>query len=168
MDELLVMNIPREGNADQLNKSTKLTLSSKKQYDHHLQGIPLNQHMKTAHSNQYQVQTNGLSQVHANRGKLNSTMMVKFNGPVSHKFSHEKTFNQRDQLNKSTLLPDNGTMLGSHNGMQTVLNGTRAIVHDQQIATEPNQTSLAQLNRSLNLQQMPVMMSGNQVVSQQT
>jgi len=27
------MNIPREGNADQLNKSNKLTLSSKKQFD---------------------------------------------------------------------------------------------------------------------------------------
>ena len=29
-EDLLMMNIPREGNADQLNKSTKLTLSSKK------------------------------------------------------------------------------------------------------------------------------------------
>lgn len=36
----MMMNIPREGNADQLNKSTKLTLSSKKQYDNHMQGIP--------------------------------------------------------------------------------------------------------------------------------
>ena len=35
-EDLLMMNIPREGNADQLNKSTKLTLSSKKQYDNHL------------------------------------------------------------------------------------------------------------------------------------
>lgn len=29
-EDLIMMNIPREGNADQLNKSTKLTLSSKK------------------------------------------------------------------------------------------------------------------------------------------
>ena len=29
-EDLMMMNIPREGNADQLNKSTKLTLSSKK------------------------------------------------------------------------------------------------------------------------------------------
>jgi len=35
-EDLIMMNIPREGNADQLNKSTKLTLSSKKQYDNHL------------------------------------------------------------------------------------------------------------------------------------
>jgi hypothetical protein len=34
-----MMNIPREGNADQLNKSTKLTLSSKKQYETHLQSV---------------------------------------------------------------------------------------------------------------------------------
>lgn len=34
----MMMNIPREGNAEQLNKSTKLTLSSKKQYDNHMQG----------------------------------------------------------------------------------------------------------------------------------
>lgn len=40
-EDLLMMNIPREGNADQLNKSTKLTLSSKKQYDNHLQNIPI-------------------------------------------------------------------------------------------------------------------------------
>lgn len=32
-----MMNIPREGNADQLNKSTKLTMTSKKQYENHLQ-----------------------------------------------------------------------------------------------------------------------------------
>ena len=35
-EDLIMMNIPREGNAEQLNKSTKLTLSSKKQYDNHL------------------------------------------------------------------------------------------------------------------------------------
>ena len=29
-EDFIMMNIPREGNADQLNKSTKLTLSSKK------------------------------------------------------------------------------------------------------------------------------------------
>lgn len=36
------MNIPREGNAEQLNKSVKLTLSSKKQYDNHLKNVPIN------------------------------------------------------------------------------------------------------------------------------
>ena len=41
-EDLIMMNIPREGNADQLNKSTKLTLSSKKQYENHLQNISLN------------------------------------------------------------------------------------------------------------------------------
>lgn len=35
-EDLIMMNIPREGNADQLNKSIKLTLSSKKQYENHL------------------------------------------------------------------------------------------------------------------------------------
>ena len=35
-EDLIMMNIPREGNADQLNKSTKLTLSSKKQYENHM------------------------------------------------------------------------------------------------------------------------------------
>jgi hypothetical protein len=41
-EDLLMMNIPGEGNAEQLNKSTKLTLTSKKQYDNHLQNISLN------------------------------------------------------------------------------------------------------------------------------
>jgi hypothetical protein len=40
-EDLIMMNIPREGNADQLNKSTKLTLSSKKQYDNHMQQVPI-------------------------------------------------------------------------------------------------------------------------------
>ena len=35
-EDVLMMNIPGEGNAEQLNKSTKLTLSSKKQYDAHM------------------------------------------------------------------------------------------------------------------------------------
>ena len=47
-EDLIMMNIPREGNADQLNKSTKLTLSSKKQYDNHLQNIPLHQHINNS------------------------------------------------------------------------------------------------------------------------
>ena len=40
-EDLIMMNIPIEGNADQLNKSTKLTLSSKKQYENHLQNISI-------------------------------------------------------------------------------------------------------------------------------
>lgn len=35
-EDIQMMNIPAEGNADHLNKSTKLTLSSKKQYDNHI------------------------------------------------------------------------------------------------------------------------------------
>lgn len=37
-----MMNIPREGNADQLNKSTKLTMTSKKTYENHLQNKSVN------------------------------------------------------------------------------------------------------------------------------
>jgi hypothetical protein len=55
-DDIIIMNIPREGNADLLNKSTKLTLSSKKQYENHLQGIPIHHHVKTNQSNQYDLQ----------------------------------------------------------------------------------------------------------------
>lgn len=40
-DDMLIMNIPREGNADQLNKSTKITMSSKKKYENHIQNISL-------------------------------------------------------------------------------------------------------------------------------
>jgi hypothetical protein len=47
-EDMLMMNIPREGNADQLNKSTKLTLSSKKQFDTQIQP-------KTNQSNQYTI-----------------------------------------------------------------------------------------------------------------
>ena len=50
-EDLIMMNIPREGNAEHLNKSTKLTLSSKKQYDNHLQNIPLHQHMNNSGQN---------------------------------------------------------------------------------------------------------------------
>ena len=57
-EDLIMMNIPREGNADQLNKSTKLTLSSKKQYENHLQNISLNQHLNQSQNshNQYMLQ----------------------------------------------------------------------------------------------------------------
>lgn len=93
-----MMNIPREGAADQLNKSTKLTLSSKKQYDNHIQGKTINQ--AAPQSNQYMLQmTQNTSQsaqghtqagimalnninataMNVTRSKLNSTMMVKFN-----------------------------------------------------------------------------------------
>ena len=50
-EDLIMMNIPREGNADQLKKSTKLTLSSKKQYDNHMQNISLQQHMNNSTNN---------------------------------------------------------------------------------------------------------------------
>jgi hypothetical protein len=39
--------------------------------------------------------------MNATRSKMNSTMMVKFNS------STEKSMNQRGNLNKSTLLPNN-------------------------------------------------------------
>lgn len=69
-EDLIMMNIPREGNADQLNKSTKLTLSSKKQYENHLQNISIHQHLNnsqgavnpsggTATNNQYMLQVHG-------------------------------------------------------------------------------------------------------------
>jgi hypothetical protein len=38
-EDIIMMNIPREGFADQLNKSTKLTLSSKKAYDNTFQNL---------------------------------------------------------------------------------------------------------------------------------
>ena len=44
----MMMAIPREGNAETLNKSTKLTLSSKKQYENHLQNIQLHQHLNNS------------------------------------------------------------------------------------------------------------------------
>lgn len=93
-EDLLMMNIPREGNADQLNKSTKLTLSSKKQFDSHLQNLHLNQQLNTLQNNQYMLQVNGQGAtsagitalnninavaMNATRTKMNSTMMIKFN-----------------------------------------------------------------------------------------
>ena len=50
-EDLIMMNIPIEGNADQLNKSTKLTLSSKKQYENHLQNISIHQHLNNSQAN---------------------------------------------------------------------------------------------------------------------
>ena len=44
-EDAVMMSIPREGNAEQLNKSTKLTLSSKKQYDNHLQNLSMTPHL---------------------------------------------------------------------------------------------------------------------------
>jgi len=90
----MMMNIPREGNADALNKSTKLTLSSKKTYDTHLQNInlmnnPAMMHMvqNSSQSAQANPQTsmaavanlNSAAAMGATRTKMNSTMMVKFN-----------------------------------------------------------------------------------------
>jgi hypothetical protein len=52
-EDVNMMNIPREGNADKLNKSVKLTLSSKKQYDNHLKNVPINSGMnKTPNLNE--------------------------------------------------------------------------------------------------------------------
>ena len=48
------------------------------------------------------------------RSKMNSTMMVKFNS------STEKNINQRGNLNKSTLLPNNMPHPGPH--MNTLTN----------------------------------------------
>ena len=47
-DDIIMMNIPREGVADQLNKSSKLTLSSKKQYENHLQGLKIDQNLNNS------------------------------------------------------------------------------------------------------------------------
>lgn len=54
-EDLIMMNIPREGNADQLNKSTKLTMSSKKTYENHLQNKSINNGTSAA-NNQYVLQ----------------------------------------------------------------------------------------------------------------
>lgn len=103
-EDVIMMNIPREGNADQLNKSTKLTLSSKKQYDNHMQNISLHQHV---HGSQYLPQSTNNN----NRSKMNSTMMVKF--------SQDKNSNQRAYLNKSTLLPNNVGVLPQNPGLNS-------------------------------------------------
>ena len=116
-EDFIMMNIPREGNADQLNKSTKLTLSSKKQYENHLQNISIHQHLNNSQaqhqnaSNQYMMNIQGQNNLvgmqsinNMNRTKMNSTMMVKFHS------STEKTIGvpgARTNLNKSTLLPSN-------------------------------------------------------------
>ena len=93
-----MMNIPREGNAEQLNKSVKLTLSSKKQYDNHIKNVPINSNLnnKTPNLNdrnsykgnysQMAVSTMGgqnaimtINNIYgqdAARNKMNSTMMV--------------------------------------------------------------------------------------------
>ena len=119
-EDLIMMNNPIEGNADQLNKSTKLTLSSKKQYENHLQNISIHQHLNNSQANnqsannQYAMQVSGqahnlvgmqsINNMNANRTKMNSTMMVKFHS------STEKNIGvpgARTNLNKSTLLPSN-------------------------------------------------------------
>ena len=54
-----------------------------------------------------------LGQIQGNRAKMNSTMMVKFNQPNGLKMQiNEKAANQRGNLNKSTLLPENSSNLG--------------------------------------------------------
>jgi len=51
------------------------------------------------------------------RSKMNSTMMVKFNS------STEKNINQRGNLNKSTLLPNNVSNHNAHLGVATIIDG---------------------------------------------
>lgn len=109
-EDLMMMNIPREGNADQLNKSTKLTLSSKKQYDAHMQNIPTQGQQQYM---QFNTSASGMSVLnatgHANRAKMNSTMMVNFNnnGDKGGINVGANAANVRSNLNKSTLLPSN-------------------------------------------------------------
>lgn len=116
-EDVNMMNIPREGNADQLNKSVKLTLSSKKQYDNHLKNVPINSGVnKTPNLNErnqykgnYGQQINNgivnINNIYGNdvaRNKMNSTMMVQMNNNQA-----EQLKNQRGNMNKSTLLPNN-------------------------------------------------------------
>jgi hypothetical protein len=54
--------------------------------------------------------------LNATRSKMNSTMMVKFNS------STEKSMNQRGNLNKSTLLPNN---MPSNNAHLSTINNSR-------------------------------------------
>lgn len=59
-EDVNMMNIPREGNAEQLNKSVKLTLSSKKQYDNHIKNVPINSNLnKTPNLNDRNQQYKG-------------------------------------------------------------------------------------------------------------
>lgn len=125
------MAIPREGNAYQLNKSTKLTLSSKKQYDQHMQNMQMSSQLGAqSQAASYAIppqSTSGMSALGniqvpnmqagaANRTKMNSTMMVKFNSSTEKGMS---TANSRSNLNKSTLLPSNyvSTRIGVNTGV---------------------------------------------------
>ena len=118
-EDVNMTNIPREGNAEQLNKSVKLTLSSKKQYDNHIKNVPINSNLNKTPNlndrNQYkgnygqQIQgANGIvaiNNIYGNevaRNKMNSTMMVQMNNNQT-----EQLKNSRGNMNKSTLLPNN-------------------------------------------------------------
>lgn len=161
LNEDQMMNIPREGNADQLNKSTKLTMTSKKTYENHLQNKSVNNNnqysMSTTQNQSQSVQ--GHTQagvVHLNsltaqsmgvaRSKMNSTMMVKFNS------STEKGINQRANMNKSTLLPQTVTHSNHLNGnsrnpAMKVNMGFENSQNDQHMQN----SSLEHLNRSMNM-----------------
>jgi len=168
-EDLIMMSIPREGNADQLNKSTKLTLSSKKQYDNHLQNISISQNPPSSSTNQYMLPINSsqsaqghtqagmmaLSNINAaamnvTRSKMNSTMMVKFNSSTDKNIA-----NNRSTMNKSTLLPSN---VSSHySNLNNSRNPNMKInlnVHENQFYQEPNMQSLDHLNRSVNMHQL--------------
>ena len=95
--------------------------------------------------------------MNATRTKMNSTMMVKFNS------STEKSMNQRGNLNKSTLLPNNvvsttgnAHLVNSRNpGMKMNINVGPESDNNLQ------QNSLDHLNRSLNMHQMSMAFSNN-------
>ena len=102
------------------------------------------------------------------RSKMNSTMMVKFNS------STEKSINQRGNLNKSTLLPNNVPHPGPH--MNTLTNSRNPQmkmniniggdlgnngIHDHNM----QHSSLEHLNRSLNMHQLSAF-SNNQSYQQ--
>lgn len=102
-EDIIMMNIPREGNAEQLNKSTKLTLSSKKQYDHNNAYINLNISQQSQPNSATLIPNNiNLAAMNVTRSKMNSTMMVKFGSNPDNAI-----LNQRQNMNKSTLLPSN-------------------------------------------------------------
>jgi len=85
------------------------------------------------------------------RSKMNSTVMVKFNS------STDKNINQRGNLNKSTLLPNNITHQGPH--MNTLANSRNPQIKmniniGSDLGGDQNlhNNSLEHLNQSLNMQ----------------
>jgi hypothetical protein len=96
--------------------------------------------------------TNGMP---LNRGKLNSTMMVKFNSNTEKNIGMQ----QRVNLNKSTLLPQNinnhQSTVGSNSRNPQIKQAGNPGETGSQIDQNMQHSSLEHLNRSLNMHQTP-------------